>query len=175
MADASNEPPLDPRVDPAANPAPDGAPGVDVAELKRDRDDLHDRLLRTTAEFDNYRKRIDRERREQASETVVNVLLELLLVVDDFERALAVEAQQDPAAYRKGVEMIHTKIQDLLRKQGVAPFESVGHDFDPNRHQAVISEESPARRDGEVIAELQRGYQIGERLLRPAMVKVAKA
>ena len=167
----------DPSTDsvPEASSPADPLTGIDLAELKRDRDELYDRLLRTTAEFDNYRKRVDRERREQANETVVNVLLELLLVVDDFERALSVDVQKDPAAYRKGVEMIHAKLQDLLRKQGVTPFESVGSDFDPNRHQAVLYEESEAHRDGEVITELQRGYQIGERLLRAAMVKVAKA
>ena len=78
-------------------------------------------------------------------------------------------------AYRKGVELIHAKLYDVLRKYGVRPFESVGANFDPNLHQAVTHEESDEHRDGEVIAELRKGYMIGDRLLRPAMVKVAKA
>jgi molecular chaperone GrpE len=172
MADHST----DPTPDAAVDPAPDAeAQGAGIAALKRDRDDLYDRLLRKSAEFDNYRKRVDRERREQANETVVSLLLEVLVVVDDFERALGVDAHKDPSAYRKGVEMIHTKLQDLLRKQGVKPIDSIGRDFDPALHQAVLYDEGGAHRDGEIIAELQRGYHIGERLLRAAMVKVAKA
>lgn len=177
MAEHPTDTPLDP---PTAATADSGtaagaADTTDLAALQRERDDFYDRLLRKTAEFDNYRKRVERERREQASETVVNVLLDVLGVVDDFERALAVDAHKDPGAYQKGVEMIHTKLHDLLRKQGVKPIDSVGRDFDPSMHQAVLYEEAGAHRDGEVIAELQRGYQIGERLLRAAMVKVAKA
>jgi molecular chaperone GrpE len=164
-------------------------------ELQRERDDLHDRLLRKTAEFDNYRKRVERERREQADQAVTDLLEELLLVVDDFDRALLVGAAPAgpggkvvsdasavnaddvaaAAAYRKGVELIHAKLHDLLRKRGVRPIESLGSDFDPTLHQAVIHESSPDHREGEVIGELRRGYLIGDRLLRAAMVKVAKA
>jgi molecular chaperone GrpE len=143
--------------------------------LQRERDDFYDRLLRKTAEFDNYRKRIDRERREQADQAVVDLLLELLLVVDDFDRALTVDAGEGGAAYRKGVELIHAKLHDVLRKYGVKPIDAVGADFDPNVHQAVVHESSPDHREGEVIDVLRKGYKIGDRLLRPAMVKVAKA
>ena len=146
-----------------------------LAELQRERDELYDRLLRKTAEFDNYRKRIDRERREQADQTVTRFLEELLTVVDDFDRALTVESERDTAAYRKGVELIHAKLHDMLRRQGVKPIDALGTDFDPNLHQAVIHEPSPDHREGEVIGELRRGYLIGDKLLRPAMVKVAKA
>ena len=78
-------------------------------------------------------------------------------------------------AYRKGVELIHGKLHDLLRKQGVKPMDVLGADFDPNVHMAVMHEESPDHREGEVIGELQKGYMLHDRLLRPAMVKVAKA
>jgi len=142
---------------------------------KRERDDYYDRLLRKTAEFDNYRKRIERERRQQAEHAVTDLLLELLPVVDDFDRALTADADDSSASYRKGVELIHTKLHDLLRKLGVRPIEAIGENFDPNLHQAVAHETSPGHRDGEVIGEMQRGYTIGDRLLRPAMVKVAKA
>jgi molecular chaperone GrpE len=155
--------------EPAAGDSPQ------IAALRKERDDFYDRLLRKSAEFDNYRKRIERERREQADQAVVDLLLELLVVVDDFDRALTVEAGEEAAAYRKGVELIHAKLQDVLRKQGVRPIAALGADFDPNLHQAVVQESSPDHREGEVIGELRRGYTIGDRLLRPAMVKVAKA
>ncbi len=154
--------------------APAEAPTPEFAALKRERDELHDRLLRQAAEFDNYRKRVERERRANADQAVVDLLLELLLVVDDFDLALRV-ASDGATAYRKGVELIHSKLQEMLRKQGVKPIDALGADFDPNLHQAVIHEPSPEHREGEVIGELRRGYTFGDRLLRPAMVKVAQA
>jgi len=146
-----------------------------IAALQRERDDYYDRLLRKTAEFDNYRKRVERERREQADQALVDLLLELLLVVDDFDLALTVDSGGHGGSYRKGVELIHAKLHDVLRKYGVRPMEALGANFDPTLHQAVLHEASPGHRDGEVIEELRRGYMIGDRLLRPAMVKVAKA
>jgi molecular chaperone GrpE len=161
---------------PAATDVPGAAETSSEAEtLKRERDTYYDRLLRKTAEFDNYRRRVERERREHADEAVVDLLQELLLVVDDFDRALTVEAGEGAASYRKGIELIHSKLHDMLRKKGVRPIEALGADFDPNVHQAVIHEESPGHRENEVIGEMRRGYTIGDRLLRPAMVKVAKA
>ncbi|HEY2150013.1 MAG TPA: nucleotide exchange factor GrpE [Vicinamibacterales bacterium] len=151
------------------------APGPEIDVLTRDRDDYRDRLLRKTAEFENYRKRIERERREQGDRAVVDLLQDLLAVVDDFDLAVTVDAGEGGGAYRKGVELIHSKLRDLLRKQGVTPIEALGTDFDPNLHQAVLHEVSPDHRDGEVIGELRKGYKLGDRLLRPAMVKVAKA
>jgi molecular chaperone GrpE len=143
-----------------------------LEDLRRERDGLQDRLLRTAAEFDNYRKRMDRERRELADYTAGEVVSDLLPIVDNLERALQASAEDDPL--RKGVELIHRQMLDLLRKRGVKPIETLGTDFDPNFHQAVIHEESTEHREGEVMAELQRGYVVGDRLLRPAMVKVAK-
>ena len=147
----------------------------ELGNLQRERDDFKDRWLRKSAEFDNYRKRVERERREQADQAVVDLLRELLLVVDDFDRALTVDAGEDVSAYRRGVELIHGKLHDLLRKQGVKAIDVLGADFDPNIHQAVMHEDSPEHREGEVIDELRKGYVLNDRLLRPAMVKVAKA
>jgi molecular chaperone GrpE len=158
---------------PATETTESSPSGLDV--VKRERDDYYDRLLRKTAEFDNYRKRVERERRSHAENAVTDLLQELLLVVDDFDRALTVDADENASSYRKGVELMHTKLHDLLRKQGVRPIEAIGADFDPNLHQAVVHESSPGHREGEVIGEMRRGYTIGDRLLRPAMVKVAKA
>jgi len=157
--------------DPAATETATDDPS---AELRRERDDYKDRLLRKTAEFDNYRKRIERERREHADSTVADLLESLLPVVDDFDRALTVEAGPEAEAYRTGVELIHAKLLDFLKKRGVRAIDSLGADFDPNIHQAVMHEVSPEHRDGEVIGELRRGYMLGDKLLRPAMVKVAK-
>ena len=152
--------------------APDVSP---TADLERERDDYKDRWLRKSAEFDNYRRRIDRERREQAEQSVVDLMQDLLSVVDDFDRALTVDAGEGGAAYRKGVELIHGKLHDLLRRHGVKPIEALGADFDPNLHEAVMQESSPGYRDNEVTAVLRKGYMLNDRLLRPASVKVAKA
>ena len=141
-------------------------------ELRRERDALQDRLLRTAAEFDNYRKRVERERRELADYTAGEVVKELLPIIDNLERALQASDPDDPL--RIGVELIHKQMLDLLRKRGVVPIEALGADFDPNLHEAVSHEESAEHREGEVMSELQRGYKVGDRLLRPAMVKVAK-
>src|SRR6476660_2225251 len=131
-----------------------------IADLQRERDDFRDRWLRKAAEFDNYRRRIERERREQADQTVVDLLQDLLAVVDDFDRALTVDAGEGGAAYRKGIELIHGKLHDLLRRHGVKPIDALGAEFDPNVHQAVVHEESADHREGEVIGELRQGYTI---------------
>jgi molecular chaperone GrpE len=161
------------------NTAP--ADGVREAEpsasddLRRERDTLQDRLLRTAAEFDNYRKRMERERRELSEYAATDVLTDLLPIIDNLDRALQAPAAGGDDAFRKGVELIHKQMTDLLRKRNVRPIEAAGMPFDPNFHNAVIHEVSSDHREGEVIQELQRGYMIGDRLLRPAMVKVAKS
>jgi molecular chaperone GrpE len=162
-------------LDSAAEAVPEATAADPTAALKRERDDFHDRWLRKTAEFDNYRKRVERERREQADQAVVGLLQDLLAVVDDFDLALNVEAGPEAEGYRKGVELIHAKLHDFLKKRGVTAIDAVGADFDPNVHQAVMHEVSPDHREGEVIGELRKGYMLGDRLLRPAMVRVAKA
>ena len=168
-ADAASEQPADRD----SSASKESSPELDA--LRRERDEHYDRLLRKTAEFDNYRKRVERERREQADEKVADLLLDLLGIADDFERAMAVDSEEDSDVYRRGIELIYTKLQDLLKRHGVRPIAALGTDFDPNLHQAVMHEVSPEHREGEVIGELRRGYTINDRLLRPAMVKVAKA
>jgi molecular chaperone GrpE len=146
-----------------------------LAELTAEKNALQDRLLRLAAEFDNYRKRIDRDRRDQADAAVASAVEDLLPIVDSLERALEAASGEDADSYRQGVELIHRQMLDLLRRRGVTPIESVGADFDPQLHQAVAHEVSPEHREGEVMEEFRRGYKLGDRLLRPAMVKVAKA
>jgi molecular chaperone GrpE len=166
----ADEPLTDAPVAPAEAETPDP-----LADLQRERDEFKDRWLRASADFDNYKKRQDRLRREHADQAIENLLQDVLLVVDDFDLALAVESDESAAPYRKGIELIYGKMQELLRRYGVTPIEPLGADFDPNMHQAVMHEESPAHRDGEVIGVLRKGYMINDRLLRPAMVRVAKA
>ncbi|MGH9312939.1 MAG: nucleotide exchange factor GrpE [Vicinamibacterales bacterium] len=158
-------------VRPAGEPAAaDRTAGEPDAE--RQRDEYYDLLLRTRAEFDNYRKRVERERQEWAGAAAADLLRDLLPFVDDLERALGADASA--GAYRQGVELIHRQLLDLLAKRGVRAIDAVGADFDPHVHQAVMHEHVEGRRDGEVVEELRRGYMLGDRLLRPAMVKVAK-
>jgi molecular chaperone GrpE len=144
--------------------------------LQRERDELYDRLLRLTAEFDNYRKRTERERREWSDSATGDVVRELLPVLDDFDRALATPmVGHADTRFRAGVELIHRQLLDALKRRGVEPFEVVGKPFDPTWHESVADEPANGRPDGEITAEMRRGYRIGQRLLRPAMVRVAKA
>jgi molecular chaperone GrpE len=172
------------RIGDPAEPAPDidvsdapGAAGLgaELQAASRERDEYRDRLLRTAAEFENYRKRIERERRDQAELARVELVAELLPLLDDLERALEAEAPPGAEPYRRGVELIHRRLVELLRKRGVTPIEAIGTRFDPRVHEAVAYEESPGHGEGEVIGELRRGYKLGDRLLRAAMVRVARA
>ena len=148
---------------------------ADPDELQKQRDEYYDLLLRKTAEFDNYRKRVERERQSASESAAASLIKELLPLVDDLERALKAEAgDEGAAAYRRGVELIHRRLLETLRQRGVKPIEALGEDFDPHYHQAVSYEPEEGRREGEVIEEFSRGYVLGDRLLRPAMVKVAK-
>jgi molecular chaperone GrpE len=166
--------PQTPRTDPETPTPANMALQEDPDQVMRERDDYRDRLLRSIAEFDNYRKRIERERKELSEFVSFEILHDLLPLVDDLERALAAaDGTQTVASYRAGVELIHKQLAELLRKKGVTPIETQGADFDPHVHQAVATELSTVHRDNEVIEELRRGYRLGERLLRPAMVKVA--
>lgn len=158
------------------NPEAPGAAGDDeVRALRQERDELQDRLLRSAAEFDNYRKRTDRERRELSDAVSADVISDLLPVLDDMERALAVADDAQSGTMRTGLELIHKQLLEALRRRGAEPFESVGQDFDPSWHEALSTEPAGNHRDGEIVQEIRRGYRIGSRLIRPALVKVAKA
>lgn len=148
---------------------------ADPAELKQQRDDYYDRLLRKTAEFENYRRRTERERQQLADTAAADLLEELLPLVDDMERALKADpGAEGTEAIRKGVELIHQQLLETLRKRGVTVIEVLGADFDPHFHMAVAYEPAAGRREGEVVEVFRRGFMLGDRLLRPATVKVAK-
>lgn len=159
---------------------PPGDPGDRDGALARERDELRDRLLRTAAEFDNYRKRTERERREASDYAATELLREILPVVDDLERALAAPVEPGPgadriAAYRDGLDLIRRQFLEVLKRRGVEPLDVVGQQFDPQWHEALAQEPANGRPDGEVTAEIRRGYRLGQRLLRAALVKVAQA
>ncbi|HWI20172.1 MAG TPA: nucleotide exchange factor GrpE [Vicinamibacterales bacterium] len=143
--------------------------------LQAERDELYDRLLRKTAEFDNFRKRVERDRKDMIEWAAADVLTDLITIADDFDRALAANAPPEAQAYKAGLELIHRQLNELLKKRGVTTVDPLGADFDPHVHQAVAYEEVAGGREGEVVGVMAKGYKLGERLLRPAMVKVAKA
>ncbi len=138
---------------------------------------LYDRLIRGQAEFENYRKRVERERNELYQRGRDDVLLQFLPVVDNFERALSSleTSEGDAEALRHGVELIHKQFEDALAKFGLEAVEAVGQVFDPHVHEAVTTEATDKHEENTVIEEFQRGYRIGDRLLRPAKVKVASS
>jgi molecular chaperone GrpE len=150
------------------------ATAADPSDVQRERDEFKDLLLRKSAEFDNYRKRMERDRQSLSDAAAASIIEELLPLVDDFERALKADPGSDVDSYRRGVELIQDKLNDILRKRGVRPIEALGADFDPYYHQAVAHEPAEGKREGEIIEEFRRGYMLGDRLLRPSMVKVAK-
>jgi molecular chaperone GrpE len=129
---------------------------------------------RSRAEFANYKKRVEAEREELRRISNEALLLKLLPVVDDFERAFQKIPQEWAASpWVSGISMILRKLQALLESQGVVPIQAAGQPFNPQQHEAVLLEETAEHPDGTVIAEIQRGYRLGERVLRPAQVKVA--
>ena len=137
-------------------------------ELRRERD-MHHRAL---ADFDNYRRRIERERAGAAQSGKLDMVTQLLDLVDSFDRALQ-HGGEAPAAWREGIQSIHRKLLGLLEAQGVKAFESVGQPFDPAVHEAIGAVESEIHEPGLVAEEVQRGYRWGDTLLRPARVRVA--
>src|SRR5262249_3234626 len=144
-------------------------------ETSRQRDEYYDLLLRKTAEFDNYRKRVERERRELSEYTAGEFVKELLPVLDDFTRALKTTGTSTPETFRQGVDLIHRRLQDVRSKRGVTVINPLGEMFDPHQHEAVARVAAKDHRDGEIVEVFSPGYKIGDRLLRPAMVKVATA
>jgi molecular chaperone GrpE len=157
----------------AAATTPSETGSIEV--LQKERDEFYDRLLRKTAEFDNFRKRVERDRKDMIEWAAADVISDLLTIVDDFDRALAADAPPEAKGYKAGLELIQRQLVDLLKKRGVTVVDALGADFDPHLHQAVAYEEVEGAREGEVVGVMAKGYKLGERLLRPALVKVAKA
>jgi molecular chaperone GrpE len=133
--------------------------------------ELQDRLLRACADFDNARRRAERERSEYLQSAAADLVKGLLPILDDFERALKVETAD--RNYAKGVELIYQRLSETLKKTGLEPIETAGRQFDPNLHQAVERVQTDEAADQAILGEFQRGYNFKGKLLRPAMVRVA--
>jgi molecular chaperone GrpE len=150
----------------------DTALEAELQRVRAERDSLLDRLARAQAEFENARRRASKEQQEFRDYATLDAIKSLLPVIDSFERAL--RTKSDAADYRAGIELIYKQLQDALAKLGVRPVPAVGEPFDPHYHEAIEIVETEKAADHEVLEELQRGYKFKDRLLRPAMVKVAK-
>ncbi len=157
----------------AENATPE-APAADaqITELTQAKAELQDRLVRMQAEFDNFRKRTERERIEYAEFAGEMTVRALLPILDDFERALKAAAGAENE-YVRGIELIYARLLDTLKKQGLEPIEAAGQPFDPHQHEAIGRVESAEHEDGTVVQEYQKGYRFKGRLLRPSMVQVA--
>ena len=147
------------------------AESVEVISLRRERDALLDRLARLQAEFDNARKRNQKEQQDFREFALAEALKSLLPIVDSFDRALA--SGESGPEFVKGIGLINRQFHDALGKLGLQPIEATGRRFDPNQHEAVQMVDTDEYEDHQVIDELQRGYRLKDRLLRPAMVRVA--
>ena len=146
---------------------------AEVAKLAADLQDLRQTLLRRQADFDNYRKRIERERAEDSKRYTARVVEALIPIVDGFEHALAAHREAEYENYRKGFELIHKQLLDNLAKLGVERTEPLGQPFDPHSHQAMDRTETNSAEDGTILQVYQPGYVFHGRVLRPAMVRVA--
>ncbi|KJS74137.1 MAG: hypothetical protein JL56_09820 [Desulfotomaculum sp. BICA1-6] len=146
----------------------------ELEEKKAAAEDYYNRLLRLQADFDNYRRRTAREREDFARYASTTLCEALLPVLDNFQLALGAKGQ-DPAKVVEGVEMIYRQLLDVLQKEGLTPVETQGQEFDPTKHEAAMQESTDQYPDNTVISELRRGYYLKDKLLRPAMVTVAKA
>ena len=144
----------------------------EAEKLKAERDALIDRLARLQAEFDNARKRAVREQQDFREYAAADVIRNFLPILDSFERAL--KAGGDAGDFRSGVELIYRQFQDALQKSGVQPVAAAGEVFDPRVHEAIEMVDTTELPDHQVLEELQRGYKYKDRLLRPAMVRVAR-
>ncbi len=162
--------------DEAASEREARAEAAKIARLEAERDDLRQALIHRQADFENFRKRIDRERREDHDRTIARIAESLLPVLDNFERALA--AHQDDAyeEYRRGFEMIYRQLSELLASHGIVRMENpLGKPFDPHQHHAFESVTTDEQPEGTIVGEVQPGYRYRDRVLRPAQVRVAVA
>lgn len=156
----------------AAAPPSEAEREEELRRLRSEREELYDRLARMQAEFDNARKRAAKEQAEFREYAAAEAIKPLLPILDSLERALAHAPAGDE--FRAGVELIYKQMLDTLAKLGLRPIPAVGEPFDPHLHQAVQMVDTSEAPDHQVLEELQRGYKLKDRLLRPAMVRVAR-
>jgi len=161
-------------------PAAEGAAAAEPADLAEayekavaESKEFYDRLLRKQAELDNFRKRTLKEKEDLRQYAAEDLIRSLLPTLDGFERALQHRDEGVPAAFYQGLELIYRELREVLGRAGLEPVVTKGEMFDPYLHQAVETVKAPGRREHEIVGELQRGYKLKKKLLRPAIVKVA--
>lgn len=146
----------------------------EIESLQQEKEELQQRTLRIQAEFDNFKKRSQKEKEADQKYKAQAIVTELLPAIDNFERALETETTEDASSLVEGITMVYRQLQDALKSQGVEPIESVGESFDPNLHHAVMQIEDEEIESNTVVEEMQKGYMLKDRVIRPAMVKVNK-
>ena len=146
---------------------------VELEQLRAEKDEYYDRILRLTAEFDNYKKRTQREFDGFRRYAAENVIQGLLPILDNFERALDSVPEGADDGFREGIEIIHRQLHEALGKAGLSPMDSVGQEFDPNLHEAVMPVESDEHEEGTVVEEFQKGYTLFDKVIRHAKVSVS--
>ncbi|GGG10832.1 nucleotide exchange factor GrpE [Paenibacillus abyssi] len=145
-----------------------------LLELKKEADENYQRYLRVQADFDNFRRRTQKEKEELGQYASMKLITQLLPIVDNFERALAAaKGSEDNNSLSKGVEMIFRQLDQVLEQEGLKPMETVGQPFNPEYHQAIMQVESEEHEEGTIVEEVQKGYMLKDKVLRPAMVKVS--
>lgn len=148
---------------------------TDLAEKNRTVDELKDSLLRERADFDNARKRLDRDAETNKQQMRAGIIKKYLVVQDDMERALAhMPAEGSEGAWAEGIKLIYQKLVTLIASEGLTPLATAGDSFDPNLHEAISLEEHPDLESNQIIEVTQQGYKLGERVVRPAQVRVAR-
>jgi molecular chaperone GrpE len=150
-----------------------GRADAEVAKLATDLEELRQTLLRRQADFDNYRKRVEKERGEDSKRTTARVIEGFIPILDGFETALAAHREDEYANYRKGFELIYKQLVDSVTRLGLERVDPTGKMFDPHQHQAMDRSETTEHADGTILQVFQPGYVFNGRVLRPAMVRVA--
>lgn len=146
----------------------------EVERLKEENEKTYERMLRVQAEFENYKRRTQREKAAERKYRSQDLANELLPALDNFERALAIEASEETKSIIDGITMVYEQIKDALKAEGIEEIEAVGQEFDPNVHHAVMQVEDEDEQSNIVVEEMQKGYILKDRVIRPAMVKVNK-
>ncbi|MFF2155951.1 nucleotide exchange factor GrpE [Paenibacillus chitinolyticus] len=158
----------------AAAPEAEGATNTELDELRKAAEESQQRLLRAQADFDNFRRRTRQEKEEFAKYASLKLIEQMLPVIDNFDRALVSSREtQDFEALTKGIEMVYRQLEQVMTQEGLTPIEAVGQPFNPEFHQAIMQVESDEHEEGIVVEEVQKGYMLKDKVIRPSMVKVS--
>ena len=168
-AEGENDTEAQPADEAQENPA--DAMQQKIDELTAGLKEKEERALRLQADFENFRRRTSKEKEELSAVIKQEILKDMLPLLDNFERAMAAETK-DAEAFQKGVDMIYTQLQEVMKKNGLEPIETEGQKFDPNFHQAVMRVQNDDLEDDDIVQELQKGYMVEGRVIRPSMVQV---